>query len=128
MSANTPHKLPHLGPLERKIMQIFWDYPCSTVRSVQEQLLIDGDKLAYTTVMTIMTRLVEKQLLKREMKGNKYCYKPIQSKQKFVKNLVHKTMNTFVNRFGQDAVLAFLDEAEKLSPSEKDKLIKELKQ
>ena len=63
------YQSPHLGPLERRIMQIFWKYPCSTVRSVQEQLSAENKKLAYTTVMTIMTRLVKKGALKREMDG-----------------------------------------------------------
>lgn len=116
----------NLGPLEQKITQIFWKNACMDVSSVQKSLQKTGNKLAYTTVMTVMNRLVDKNVLKKELKGKQYCYSVIKDKKKFVKDLVNQTISNFVNKFGEEAVVAFLDEAEKLSPNQKKNIISRL--
>lgn len=65
-----------LGPLENEVMQAVWsaDQPVS-VRDVVERL--NGrrrDELAYTTVMTVMSRLAEKGVLTRVRAGRGYLY------------------------------------------------------
>jgi predicted transcriptional regulator len=48
-----------LGPLEQEIMEVVWKHEALTVRCVFEVLKQDRP-IAYTTVMTIMTRLAKK--------------------------------------------------------------------
>ena len=48
-----------LGPLETEIMQIIWQDERSTVKKVHRKLSQQRD-IAYTTVMTTMSRLAEK--------------------------------------------------------------------
>src|SRR6478735_5686433 len=53
-----------LGPLETEIMQIIWQDERSTVKKVHRKLSAHRD-IAYTTVMTTMSRLAEKGVLNR---------------------------------------------------------------
>lgn len=59
------------GELELAILQIFKSEQRLTVRDVLDGLR-SHDK--YTTVMTVMNRMVEKKLLKRERVGQQYEY------------------------------------------------------
>ena len=63
------------GTLERAVLECLWraDAP-QTATEVRAEL---GDDLAYTTVMTILSRLFEKGLVAREAKGRAYLYRPV---------------------------------------------------
>ena len=60
--------MPHLGELERSVMNVLWDAAAPlTVREVLDGL---GDRdLAYTTVMTVLDRLGSKEMVRRERDG-----------------------------------------------------------
>lgn len=117
-----------LGPLERAVLKIIWNKQRASVQEVLGELnkTDEHSSLAYTTVMTIMTRLVEKNILNREKEGRCFYYFPKQGKNVFVHNLVKKTMQSMINRFGDEAVVAFLAEAKNLSPADKTKLINKI--
>lgn len=102
-----------LGPLEKHIMNIAWQSQAVSVKAVHQQLAVERP-LAYTTVMTIMGRLVEKGLLERTRQGRFFVYKPKTSKQQAVSNVIQRTMEVLVQQFGQEAVVAFIDEADRL--------------
>lgn len=67
-----------LGDLERRIMGILWESPDreTTVRNVAEVL----PELAYTTVATVLDRLVHKGMLKRRMDGRTIRFTTVGSK------------------------------------------------
>lgn len=64
-----------MGPRERMIMDILWADPDRhlSVREVAERL---DENIAYTTVMTLLTRLHLKGLLHRRQEGKAYTYQP----------------------------------------------------
>jgi predicted transcriptional regulator len=66
------HKRRPSGALEAEIVATLWaaGEPL-TPRAMQEEL---GGKLAYTTVMTALTRLYEKGVVSREKSGRAYAY------------------------------------------------------
>ena len=73
-----PHKIglkKVLGDLEAEVMKVVWKKEQSTVRDVYEQLRLEKN-LAYTTVMTIMSRLADKGLSTKAAQGNAYIYTP----------------------------------------------------
>ena len=61
--------------LELEILKILWREGQATVRQVRKRLSTFR-KLAYTSVMTMMTIMTEKGYLKRSKEGNYYVYKP----------------------------------------------------
>lgn len=72
--ARLPSKYP--TELELEILKVLWRDGESSVRDVK-QALEGFRKLAYTSVMTMMTIMTEKGYLKRRKKSNYYIYKPL---------------------------------------------------
>lgn len=68
-----------LGDLEAAVMNVLWraDSPFS-VREVQDRLAPDR-RLAYTTVMTVLTNLHSKGWVQREMHERAYQYVPTET-------------------------------------------------
>jgi predicted transcriptional regulator len=64
-----------MGALETDVLRVLWasDRPL-TPADVGDAL---GTDLAYTTVMTILTRLWDKGLVERERSGRAYAYRPL---------------------------------------------------
>ncbi|HEX7017301.1 MAG TPA: BlaI/MecI/CopY family transcriptional regulator [Patescibacteria group bacterium] len=117
----------NLGPLERDILHIVWKQENASVKTVLAELTKKKQHLAYTTVMTILSRLVAKGVLRREKEGRLFLYKPAEKKQSFIRSLIHSTLATFVNRFGEEAITAFLEEAQDISTQDRKKYLKKLK-
>lgn len=116
-----------LGKLESEIMEIVWQSQSPiSVRSVTE-ILHQQRKIAYTTVMTIMGRLTEKGLLKRNKSGKAYVYQPSYSKDKFLTRASRQIIKNFVLNFGQVAIAHFAQEIEKIPADKRRKLLKMLK-
>ena len=65
-----------LGPLEGEVMDVMWSAGASlSVRAVLVELNRGRSQpLAYTTVMTVMSRLAEKDVLRRTKDGRGYVY------------------------------------------------------
>lgn len=116
-------KMKPLSELEQEIMDIVWELESCTVRDVLDRFS-QKRKLAYTTVMTIMGRLIEKRVLARKPDGISYLYYPKVSKENFVARSVHNIFTTAVSSFGQEAVTHFAKEIQKLSPKKRQELLK----
>ena len=72
-------KLPH-GELESLVMNVLWDSPEALTPAAVRERLAPRD-LAYTTVMTILVRLLDKGMVDRERAGRAYAYRPRQSRE-----------------------------------------------
>jgi predicted transcriptional regulator len=116
-----------LGSLESEVMEIMWqDSQFHCVRFVTEKLQ-KKRRIAYTTVMTIMTRLFEKGLLKRRLIGKSYEYRSRVPKDTFVKRMTHQLVRNFISSFGESAIAHFAEELENIPASKKKKLLAALK-
>src|ERR1700730_1911685 len=70
---------PPLTPLELRIMQVLWETGPATVQIVHEKL--SGERLAYTTVQTMLNVLHRKGKAKRTLRGKAYEYQPLLSRE-----------------------------------------------
>lgn len=96
-----------LGPLEADVMRHVWaaSSPVS-VRAMLEQLNEQRrPPLAYTTVMTVMARLAEKGLLRRERNGRGFVYEAA------VGDMAEVAVRRVMQEFGDAAVTRFVAEA-----------------
>ncbi len=96
-----------LGPLEAEMMQIIWatEKPVS-VRDLLESINAQHAKpLAYTTVMTVMSRLVKKGALRRWREGRAYMYEAL------VSDAAGIAVKNVMSEFGEAAIAHFVDEA-----------------
>lgn len=84
------------GDLENIVLNAVWsmeepeqDYIC--VCDVQQRInFVESKNWAYTTVKTVMDRLVEKALIIRFKKGKKYFYKSVLSREEMAKDAMKK--------------------------------------
>lgn len=116
-----------LGELEKEVMDVVWKNSSPvTVREVLERIS-KKRKVAYTTVMTIMTRLVAKGLLKRKLYDNKaYTYQVVYSKGKFLTKTSKQIIKNFISNFGESAIAHFAQEIEKIPADKRRRLLKML--
>ena len=92
-----------LGDLEADIMEYVWKNGQVTVRAVYEHLLTSRG-LAYTTVMTVMSRLAEKELLIREQEGGAYVYQPAMAKEVYLQQVVAEVLDALFEQHSNLAV------------------------
>ncbi len=117
-----------LGELESEIMNIIWEKNQSvSVREVVDALQLQR-KIAYTTVMTIMGRLVDKGILNREGNGKAFVYKTVYTKDKFLSKTTHLIINNLVSNFGDIAIAHFAKEVEKITPEKRKRLLELLQE
>lgn len=98
-----------LGELESEIMEAVWSCGQASVRCVLDKLR-KKKKIAYTTVMTVMSRLYDKRILTRKMdKSGAFVYVAVEDKKTFFKNASANLIESFVREYGDVAVAQFLD-------------------
>ena len=98
-----------LSDLEAEIMEIVWKTGSASVRDVLLEMK-KKRKIAYTTVMTVMSRLFEKKVLKRKMNGSgAFVYEAVREKEEFIKEKSQKIIKGFLKEYGDVAVAQFLD-------------------
>jgi predicted transcriptional regulator len=100
-----------LGPLEQKVMNVLWisDTPLKP-QEVLEKL--KGD-YAYTTIMTILKRLVDKNIASRQLSGKVYLYTTCQCKKDFVKENLSSIYKDLVDSYHELAISQFVDTLKK---------------
>ena len=112
-----------LGDLEADIMELLWKDSPLSVREVHEQLA-KKRPIAYTTVMTVMTRLAEKGLLEREPRGRAYLYVPSQSREEFCSETIDAVMTGLLGGFGEPVLSHFVDTVGSQDAAKLDELIR----
>lgn len=100
-----------LGNLEQEVMSVIWksDKPLS-VRTVLEQL--EGE-YAYTTVMTVMSRMEKKGLLNRIAEGKSFVYTSTQNKADYANEHLDSIYKSLVDTYGELAISQFVDSIKK---------------
>lgn len=99
-----------LFDLEAEIMEVVWteawaEFPVGDVHTILES----RREVAYTTVMTTVSRLFEKGLLKREKDGRRYLYRPAMARSQFVEAMTREVLGC-LPPVGQEVAVALLVE------------------
>jgi predicted transcriptional regulator len=92
-----------LGPLENDIMDVVWLQGSATVGSVHKALR-ERKEIAYTTVMTTMSRLAKKHLLNQDTSQSSYVYSPTLSRADFERYVVTGIVDGLFDDYGDDVV------------------------
>ncbi len=99
-----------LGPLEYAVMQALWAASPASVPTVldavNEQRRTD-ESLAYTTVMTVLSRLYDKGLAVRDRRGRGYEYTPRFSEAGLIAHLSEREVRGLLDRYGEVALAQF---------------------
>jgi predicted transcriptional regulator len=99
-----------LFDLEAEIMEIIWNFQeiNFTVTDVH-QAISKNRNLAYTTIMTTVTRLYTKGLLTRSKEGRKYIYMPVHTRQEYIVQLTKEVIQQ-LPPIGQQTAVSMLIE------------------
>lgn len=95
-------------------MDVVWSAPPVTVREVVQRM---GSRAsAYTTVMTVMNRLVEKGILRRRADGQSFRYSSAKTKDAFLAQCSRDIVRSFVRCYGDVAIAQFIDVLDDVDP------------
>lgn len=116
-----------LGPLETSVMELLWDRGEANVSWVAHHLP-QRKRPAYTTIMTVMSRLVDKELLQRRLVGRAYIYRPAMTKEEYLSEASRSRVRALVRDFGDLALAHFAEEIEQVDPDRLRRLGKLLRE
>lgn len=108
-----------LGPLEYEVMRCLWADAPASVPQVLERLndrRRKRDRLAYTTVMTVLARLHDKDLISRVRRGRGFDYTPRFTEAGLIDHFSRREVQEMVRRYGPVAIAHFADIVEQADP------------
>lgn len=112
-----------LGELERAIMEQVWREGRPVPGRVVVDALQQARSVAYTTVLTIMDRLVVKGLLTRERAGRMFVYRAVQSREEHTASLMREALER-----AEDPRAVLLHFTQQIRPEDAEELRNALKQ
>ncbi len=114
-----------LTEAEWQIMNVLWERYPATARGIAERLPQEVS-WAYTTIKTLLTRLVGKGAVRESKKGNTSIYEPLLTRKNARRNAIKILANqAFDGAFGP--LMHFMLENQKLTPTQKQELVQSLK-
>jgi BlaI family transcriptional regulator, penicillinase repressor len=113
--------LPELGDAELEVLKALWDAGPGTVRQVLQHLHDRGRKVAYTTVLTVLSRLEQKGYVASDKSGLAYIYKPRVSRQKVVGSRLKAVVEQLYDGAAAPLVLHLM-ESQRFTPEEIEQL------
>ncbi len=97
----------NLPELERQVFTAVRQGPLLSVSEVTDRLAADGRALAYTTVMTVLTRLWQKGYLDRQQEGRSYLYEAL-PEDDIRRELGGRAVREALAKFGTPALTGFV--------------------
>ena len=123
-----PHPDTDLPAAELEVLKALWDRGPVTVRQVMNHLHKRNRKIAYTTVLTFLTRLEQRGLVSSDKSGLAYVYSAKVTRERVMKSRLRSFLEDVYDGAAAPLVLQLVRE-EKLSRKdieELQKLIDEL--
>lgn len=112
-----------LSELEQEVMDVVWKLNSCTVRDVLSAFS-KTKKLAYTTIATILERLHEKGLLKKDGSTFAITFTPKITKVEYSKKIASSLFDKFFGTFGDTAMASFAQSIDELPKDKKEALLK----
>lgn len=81
--------MPDIQPTDRELeaLKVLWDKGEATVREICDCLNTDGEELAYTTVLSLLQVMEQKELVTHRSLGKAYVYLPAIEREKTLRQL-----------------------------------------
>jgi predicted transcriptional regulator len=93
-------------PLELLCLRALWSLGEGNVKAVQ-QIVAQSRPLAYTTIMTVLDRLVRKGMLARRKIGRSFCYAPQSTRDAARRAAVRELLDGYFDG-SEEALIVFL--------------------
>ncbi|MDT7603980.1 MAG: hypothetical protein QOF61_1977 [Acidobacteriota bacterium] len=103
--------VPELGPLEFKLLRIFWKHDSLTAPQVLEEHNRQAKKpAAYTTIMTLLGRLTDKGVLKVNRERQPYRFSAAITREQMLRQRVRDFISLFFEGQPLDLVVRLVEE------------------
>lgn len=110
-----------LHDLEATIMDVVWSKQLVSFAVGDVLAILEKQRdIAYTTVMTTVTRLYEKGILERERDGKRYLYSPKLTREVFMESTAREVLDEAVG--GHQALVMLAEKVSEASAGELDDL------
>jgi len=114
---------PALHELEAEVMDAVWELDEASVRDVMDAVNAKAPKpRAYTTYMTILSRLHTKGLLERRREGKTDHYRAVHTRAKYADLRARTEVAALVDEFGDVALSHFARQMAELDPERRKAL------
>ncbi|WP_300524412.1 BlaI/MecI/CopY family transcriptional regulator [Alcanivorax sp.] len=119
------HSVPALGELELTVLNLLWENPGLSPKSVHA--VIGAERgISVNTVQSTLDRLYKKQLLTREKQGYAYHYTAIVERDSLIANMISDVMGRF-QLDGAASIAAFVQATESLADEDLARLEEEIR-
>lgn len=112
-----------LGAAELEVLKALWDEGPATVRDVLNHLHVRGRHVAYTTVLTMLTRLEQKSIVTSDKSGLAYVYRPKVTRERFGRSKLKALVRQLYDGAAGPAIMELV-RSETLTAEEIDELHK----
>ena len=116
---------PPLGDQEHLVLTTVWQLGSCTVRQVFETVG-RPQRLAYTTIATVLDRLHAKGLVARELEGKSHIYKATKKRGAIEKARTKSLLGKILGVDPVPAVATLVDAVEAIDPQLLDRLVEEV--
>jgi predicted transcriptional regulator len=110
-----------MGDLEAEIMECVWELGSASVKEVH-RCLQERREIAYTTVMTVMSRLATKGLLTSRPEGRAYIYEAVADRETYCADAVRSFMSEMLADADKAVLSQFVDSVTEHDKSQLDML------
>jgi BlaI family transcriptional regulator, penicillinase repressor len=100
---------PGLSDAERDVLKVLWDHGPATVRMINEVLKNRGRRWAYTTVATLLQRLVTKQYVTSDPSAVPHVYHAIISRDDLLERRLKDAADELCDGHTAPLVLALVE-------------------
>jgi predicted transcriptional regulator len=122
-AVEVPEQTPLQGDLQVQIMSALWRIQSGTVEDVR-MAMPARYRSAYRTVQTVLNRLSDRGLLRRELRGNAFVYQPVVSEAEYLTRSIRQSLagaSTDARETALAQVIGTLDDRELAALQERAK-------
>ncbi len=99
-----------LGPLEMQVLGLLGGGESLSVQELRDRLAAAGHDLAYTTVMTILVRLHQKDVVVRKRDGRRFLYRASRSAPALRRGILARVGRSLFKNDRTRPIMALLDD------------------
>lgn len=105
-------RVPELGPLEFELLRIVWKTGAATAREVLERYNDKAEKpIAYTTVMTLLTRMADKGVLRVDGRRRPFEFAAAIPREQLLRKRVEDFVEVFFDGRAVELALRLVEDA-----------------
>ncbi len=105
------------GRVQLRIMKVLWEKKRVSAREITDVLNSDGDKIAHSTVQTLLRGLEHKGAINHDIDYRTFIYYPLVKNEQVIRYSLHEIIDMFFSG-STSSLISFLVKKQYISPKE----------